>query len=968
MLNDCIMKGRFPRNARNMKQISRKHFAQALGVTPSLLSGSEIILAYEGILETVEPLDTVVVGPGHGANPDASEPMDANALQVVFLHPELLKHQHYPVGSSAREVVAILNGQICNGGLERSRGGKISRKVVTRKLGLSQTAMTRFLAIFTDYEDAVGGKEAVVETKIPAMRSWFEAAMADGSLQIRDGKVSRIQFYERFGLPHSKTVLIRYPRIAAVVQEYDEKVRATDYKPSETASDLRRLAALLADDPPLGKEGRTINRREISRLLGIAEYRFKRSPFIEEIQKAESKLLSSLERDLLIGFAGGRLFSFKSLTENGWSRSYASRLKDEFERVYKKKSKDEAKTHFHTLCDLLVFLARSDSRYCRSVVDGLNSDVSVRGLTSEFTRSLQEYRDHLRAANEMDSTCNLKISVANSVVRRLSAHAVLPTPTLYLIGFREDKSSHISTVAEAKELNLPTKAHPHVDDYLVFATSMLKQAAELRQIDLGKDAGEFSKVLREELEAETFNAAENPASVILRVLERRITLIRRAAWAVVEHGQLESQRGAELLARAVDPSEDFDRIISGEGMSKTERNALLRQYFPGGDLAEQGIANLLKLLDARYHRIFPASQSKRRSEGQFFQKRALEYGSARQLQGYLIPSQEVVSAVLTLYLLESGSNVSVGRTLYIDCIEDADEPHHIKVTGYKARAAGKPIFAVMEQRSEAVKAMTWLSSAVQSIPGLDRETKKQLFLAKGLGVGMKLIEEFTYRADFKRLIASIPELSKLSMTPNMLRPSILLKAALESDGRTNLSQAIGQHGKMVHEGYVNRHPLRYLRDTEIRHFQHSLETVVIQAIKDAHALLGVDVEGMARRVEMTMATGLGTLCANRNGRPGNEGSPCTSIDCWNDCPQLIVIAKKEEVAILQIWQHSLRLVEGDWIRDQPERWEAVWLPWLCFIDAIEVKMLQSFGQVWRAASVVSSEVISHPSFVPMRLF
>jgi hypothetical protein len=82
----------------------------------------------------------------------------------------------------------------------------------------------------------------------------------------------------------------------------------------------------------------------------------------------------------------------------------------------------------------------------------------------------------------------------------------------------------------------------------------------------------------------------------------------------------------------------------------------------------------------------------------------------------------------------------------------------------------------------------------------------------------------------------------------------------------------------------------------------------------------------------------------------------------------IVIAKKAEIAILQVWQHSLRLVEGDWIRDQPERWERVWLPWLCFVDAVEVKMRQSFGSVWRDAEKISQRIISAPDFCPMRLF
>jgi hypothetical protein len=264
--------------------------------------------------------------------------------------------------------------------------------------------------------------------------------------------------------------------------------------------------------------------------------------------------------------------------------------------------------------------------------------------------------------------------------------------------------------------------------------------------------------------------------------------------------------------------------------------------------------------------------------------------------------------------------------------------------------------------------MNWLQEAFSGNPKIADEDRNQLFLCKGKNETLKLIEEWTFRAEFKRLVQSVPELAGLPLTPNMLRPSILLKAALESDAKTGLSQAMGKHGAQVHEGYVNKYPIRYLRDTDIRLFQFSMETVVIQKIEEVHAFLGVDGEKMAGRVEAVMRTGLGTMCADRYGKPGNEGKLCQSLDCVKGCPQLILIAIPKEIAILQLWQHSLRLVEGDWVRDQPERWETVWLPWLCFCDAVEVKMRQSFSDVWSDATEISSKMLANPNFAPMRLF
>jgi hypothetical protein len=330
-----------------------------------------------------------------------------------------------------------------------------------------------------------------------------------------------------------------------------------------------------------------------------------------------------------------------------------------------------------------------------------------------------------------------------------------------------------------------------------------------------------------------------------------------------------------------------------------------------------------------------------------------------------------VAAVLTLYLLESGSNIAVGRTLDVECIETTDEPHHSKITGFKARACGKPIYAILADRGPAMTAMRWVDSRMKAYRKFADGPDASLFFVihPRNSDGYRELDEDTFRRDFKKIISTIPELAELPITPNMLRPSVLLRSVLQADGGTKLSLALGQHGKAVNKGYTDKFPTRFLHDTDIRLFMHSLETVVLTGVKEAHAFLGVSPEGFSARVDAVMKTGLGTMCANRHGRPGDEGAICTSVDCWNDCPQLIVIASREDMAILQIWQHSLRTVEGDWIRDRPERWAEVWLPWLCFVDAVEVKMRKSiFAKIWQEAKELASQIKSQPGFQPIRLF
>jgi hypothetical protein len=74
------------------------------------------------------------------------------------------------------------------------------------------------------------------------------------------------------------------------------------------------------------------------------------------------------------------------------------------------------------------------------------------------------------------------------------------------------------------------------------------------------------------------------------------------------------------------------------------------------------------------------------------------------------------------------------------------------------------------------------------------------------------------------------------------------------------------------------------------------------------------------------------------------------------------------MAILQIWQHSLRAIEGDWIRDRPERWADVWLPWLEFVNVVEEKMRQSFANVWLDATKLAEKIMATPGFALMRPF
>ena len=78
----------------------------------------------------------------------------------------------------------------------------------------------------------------------------------------------------------------------------------------------------------------------------------------------------------------------------------------------------------------------------------------------------------------------------------------------------------------------------------------------------------------------------------------------------------------------------------------------------------------------------------------------------------------------------------------------------------------------------------------------------------------------------------------------------------------------------------------------------------------------------------------------------------------------MIVAEVDAIATLQLWQSSLREVRADWERDRPERWDAVWLPWLCLVDVVEEKMARGpMIKIWKAAAERAAEISAQRGYV-----
>ena len=323
-----------------------------------------------------------------------------------------------------------------------------------------------------------------------------------------------------------------------------------------------------------------------------------------------------------------------------------------------------------------------------------------------------------------------------------------------------------------------------------------------------------------------------------------------------------------------------------------------------------------------------------------------------------------MGAILTLYLCESGANVSVGRTLDRDCIEESDLENYARITGCKARAEGKPIYVDLPATSPAVKAINWLLSAGRRLEAAAKDDRDRLLVMR-VGSRIQLMTSHWFTAWFKKFAANISSLKDIKLLPSMIRPSVLLLAALSNDGRLAVGMAIGQHGSAVTKGYQNKWPTRLLYDENIQRFQTAFESLILSSVEDAAAHLGITVEQFEDRLGNLRATGLGTFCKDHRGRPGEQSESCSKINCWDDCPHLLIVAELEAIAALQLWQAALLLAQPDWERDRPDRWEAVWLPWLCLTIVVEEKMVRGhLLKFWNDARRYADQLSAQPSFIP----
>lgn len=863
---------------------------------------------------------------------------------------------------SEADVRTLLDRDILATGVSTSRDNKINRSHYATLLGCSRCALTPFQSIFANYERKLGIVTGPMR-HLTQMRDWLTAEYEARRLDVRDGKVDRTAFTKHFGYTGS-SFIARHSGIRDLLNEFDMRAQMEAYMPSPRQKEFDSVVDALKGDPVLHRDKMTISLVALAQAAAVPLTRLKGKRIADAIATRQAEIDEAAKASKINPYFNNRVFSFGELMPV-WSSRFLERVGTRFRQTTTGMA--DARDPYRQLLAMLTWVGSSNNPHCQAVTAEASRFGFVRSA-DDWEDSLFAYRDSLveriGAGTSTIGAIDSKIGGLRIALDGLASGKVIPLTSIPLPGLKNAKrlSSHRMSVAEAPSIKFDSAAAAYLD----FARSQFEEACRSFGIDCESgEAGQFMQGLAVELRAVPDLAAKGPAATIRSVLQRRLSDIRDRAAAIVNDGMDAHCRGSELLAAACIDGATFECNYFGSNMSLRERTGLLRSLFADSSRSKEqlelGLANLLSFIDQRHGGIPPLCETAK--YGQFFARRYRTHGGLEAIVPLLIPSPETIAATLTLYLVDSGANISVGRTLDGSCMEPSDLENHCRITGNKSRAKGKPIIVDLPDASPAVRAIKWLQSASRRLQVSAGRDSDRLFLMR-IGARVQLMTPQWYTSHFKRFVASIPSLQHLNLVPNMIRSSVLLEVALGNDGRLAVGQSKGQHGLAVSQGYQQKWPTRLLYDENTRRFQNAFEVVVLSNVEDAAARLGIAVASFEARLHALAETGLGTLCMHKFGRSGETTGRCRTIDCWNDCPHLLVVAEVEAMAVMQLWQQSLRAARADWERDRPERWDAVWLPWLCLTDVVEEKMARGpLLKIWKAAVVRAASISASPGYI-----
>jgi hypothetical protein len=171
--------------------------------------------------------------------------------------------------------------------------------------------------------------------------------------------------------------------------------------------------------------------------------------------------------------------------------------------------------------------------------------------------------------------------------------------------------------------------------------------------------------------------------------------------------------------------------------------------------------------------------------------------------------------------------------------------------------------------------------------------------------------------------------------------------------------------------YFNSKAMARQLQALMRDFLELYEASAASDIAEVASLLGISPEEMEKRKKLAIHTGLGFLCtlaASRAGS-GSEGVRCVEFENCPGCEMRRFVPNDEAFEALFLTRTALEKERERFERENPERWAAVWLPWLAICLAVTDRLVKGPHRLrYQRAAERASARLQHGTAVLPCLF
>jgi len=517
------------------------------------------------------------------------------------------------------------------------------------------------------------------------------------------------------------------------------------------------------------------------------------------------------------------------------------------------------------------------------------------------------------AADAKDTTQSAQISVLNQALNYLAEAQVLPpikslpTPRINSLGVRPKPTlAEITPDTSAKALMSETNAE--ISDKTAFENSL---------------AYEYG----------TSNTS-NKIDAINSINSTRLFALREVAVRLLKKEYKHFRFGQILMRSAGMTGKEIETALLQCSSIPVVRSRQFELIFPDTDKKVCSGRHLV-FLRYKFGTRPPVKIGSESDSWVNFYRRKRKSTSDYHIKSLLGIRDLGVAAALTIYLIDSGTNVDVGRRLKISNIRQSDTPRSINVSGNKPRAGNKIIENDLPTKTSeeisTAKALSMIIEMTQSLRGeTPPESQDYVFLLRGRKNVIDVIPAFRYTIIFKKMLRYDKKLANLPLLPAMIRPSLLLDKTLAHKGSIGPAHAAADHANYeTTVGYINRLPQKLDYDRRIRRFQQDLESVIIHDISGAAKLLGIPACRSNNILLVENRTGLGTVCKNRRmeSRIHNRTGDCVELESCVGCSNLMVVSHPDIIADMLHWNEVLESNKDDMVKSNPERWYSKWEQW-----------------------------------------